>query len=244
MTRAAPIMRRLRSERGYSLVELLVTLTTGIIVLMATFLVVDTLVVQSAMVQDRVDNVQRGRQAMENMTQTLRSQVCLGPGYPAITQGDDNSVTYYANVRNATFAPDKYRLVYDPATNGGTITEYFYQGSGTPPAVTFPANPTSQRTIITHASRYVDTSNNQTVPVFRYYAFTSDPVAPDLLQGTPLDPSATSTSANASAKTVKVAISFAANPTRQSNRTRSTFQNYVYVRTADPTDPDHSPQCN
>jgi hypothetical protein len=147
-------------------------------------------------------------------------------------------------VRNATFAPDKYQLVYDPATNGGTITELFYQGSGTPPAVTFPGTPTRTRTLLTHAARYVDPSTSQTVPVFRYYGFTSDPVAPDLLQTAPLDPSATSTAPNAAARTVKVAVSFVAKPTRQDNTTRSTFQNYVYVRTADPTDPDHSPQCN
>jgi prepilin-type N-terminal cleavage/methylation domain-containing protein len=235
---------RLRCERGYTLTELVVTVFVGTIVLMAVLLVIDTLFTQSARVQDRVDNLQRGRQAMENMTQTLRSQVCLGAGVPAITQADDNSVTYYADVGDENFSPNKYRLVYDPATKGGTITEYFYPGAGAPPNVTFPANPTRQQTIITNASRYTDPSTGQVLPVFRYYAFTSAPVTPNQQQSTPLDPNPTSTAVNASAKTVKVSISFVANPTRQSNRTRSTFQNYVYVRTSDPSDPDHSPQCN
>jgi prepilin-type N-terminal cleavage/methylation domain-containing protein len=233
-----------RGEAGYSLVELLVAMMVGSVVLMAIFLIIDTLVVQSARVQDRIDNVQRGRAAMENMTQTLRAQVCLGAGIPAITQADDNSVTYYADLGDENFTPNKYRLVYDPATSGGTITEYVYQGSGTPPAMTFPNNPTRQRTLITNATRYTDPSTNQVVPVFRYYAFTSQPVTPNQLQTTPLDGSPSSTAANAAAKTVKVSISFTANPTRQTNKTQSLFQNYVYVRTSDPSDPDHSPQCN
>jgi Tfp pilus assembly protein PilW len=234
----------LRSEAGYSLTELVVTMGVGTIVLLAIFLIVDTLWVQTARVQDRVDNVQRGRQAMENITQTLRSQVCLGAGIPAISQADDNSMTYYADLGDENFTPNKYRLVYDPNTNGGAITESFYPGTGTPPNVTFPVNPTKQRTLITNATRYTDPSTGQVVPVFRYYAFTSTPVTPNQLQATPLDGTPSSTAANAAARTVKVSISFTANPSRQTNRTKSLFQNYVYVRTSDPSDPDHSPQCN
>ena len=83
------------------------------------------------------------------------------------------------------------------------------------------------------------------VPIFRYYGFTPNPATPDLLQTTPLDTNPTSAAANASNKTVKVAISFVARPTRapSASLTDSTFQNYVYVRTADPTDPDHSPDA-
>jgi Tfp pilus assembly protein PilW len=246
VSRLRSIGRRvdLRGEAGYSLTELVVTMAVGTVVLMAIFLIIDTLWVQTARVQDRVDNTQRGRQAMENITQSLRSQVCLGAGIPAISQADNDSITYYADLGDENFSPDKYRLVYDPNTTGGTITEYFYPGSGTPPNVIFPNNPTRQRTLITNATRYTDPSNGQVVPVFRYYAFTPQPVTPNQLQATPLDGNPSSTAANAAAKTVKVSVSFTANPARQTNRTKSLFQNYVYVRTSDPTDPDHSPQCN
>jgi hypothetical protein len=82
-------------------------------------------------------------------------------------------------------------------------------------------------------------------PVFRYYGFTPDPVAPDRLQTTPLDPNPLSTAPNASARTVKIAVSFVAVPTSgQGGRlVDTTFENYVYVRTSDPNDPEHSPQC-
>jgi prepilin-type N-terminal cleavage/methylation domain-containing protein len=233
----------LGSEAGYSLTELLVAIVIGSFVITAIFLVIDTMVVHSARVQDRIDNVQRGRQAMENMTQTLRSQVCLGTGVPAITQGDDNSVTYYADLGDENFTPNRYRLVFDP-TGVGTVTEYFYQGTGTPPNVTFPNTPTRQRILLTNVTRYTDPSNGAVTPFFRFYSFTGAPVTPNQLQATPLDGNPSSTAANAAAKTVKISISFTANPTRQRNTTKTTFQNYVYVRTADPSDPDHSPQCN
>ena len=45
---------------------------------------------------------------------------------------------------------------------------------------------------------------------------------------------------------VKIAVSFDARPGRRraaKNRTDTTFEGDVFVRTADPTDPEHSPQC-
>lgn len=226
-------------EAGYTLVELLATMAVGTVVLLAVFGLLDAAATQSARVQDRVDNVQRGRLAMEFITQDLRSQVCLGPDLPAITEGTDSAVTFYADIgSDDLFNPDRYRLVYNATAK--TITEYQYQGTGTPPTTTFPTTPTRTHLVLENV---VPVSG---VPIFRYYGFTPNPATPDLLQTTPLDVNPTSASLNASNKTVKVAISFVARPTRAKNSgfTDSTFQNYVYVRTADPTDPDHSPRCS
>ncbi len=49
-----------------------------------------------AQIADRQDAVQRGRFAMETITRTLRSQVCLGETTEPITAGNDNGVTFYA----------------------------------------------------------------------------------------------------------------------------------------------------
>ncbi len=254
MIGSADIAGRLRDERGFTLGELLVSMTIGMVVLLASFALIDTTVSSSSKIQDRVDNVQRGRQAMELMTQSLRSQTCLGPGRPAITQADDNSVEFYADLGPGSrgesdtnawglqgFAPDRYRLVYTTSGGSGSITEYQYKGQGNPPNVTFtgyPSTPTRKRVLVT---------NIEPVPgvaIFRYYAFSAAPVRPDFAQTTPLDGNPNSTAANASARTVRIAISFIAQPTRRKGTVKTTFQNEVYARTSDPTDPDHSPQCN
>ena len=48
------------------------------------------------------------------------------------------------------------------------------------------------------------------------------------------------------ARVVKIEVAFDSRPTKrasQSNRIDTSFESEVFVRTADPTDPEHSPQC-
>jgi type II secretory pathway pseudopilin PulG len=226
---------RLSDQRGFTLVELLVGSTVSMIVLFGVLTFLDVSFTQSARVQARVDNLQRGRQAMEVMTQQIRSQVCLGPGVPPIIQGDDSSMTFYTDLGDESFTPEKRQLTY----SNGTITENDYVGTGTPPNMTWPATPTRTKTLIT------DITPVTGVPVFRYYGFEFNPVTPNRLQTTPLDGNPTSSADNAAARTVKVGISFVALPSRSpSTSVKTTFQNEVYSRTSDPTDPEHSPQCN
>lgn len=237
MTARARIAARLRAarrgatgERGFTLVELLVTISVGMVVLFAVFGLLDVSLRASSRVQDRTDVVQRGRNAMEQITQELRSQTCLGSGYPALTQADSNSMTFYADLGDETFTPQKRTLTY----SAGTIVERLYpMTGGTLPNVTFAATPSRTRTLITNIAPVSGT------PVFRYYKFTlTDPITPSVLMTTPL-------SAADLANTVRIAVSFVAQPLQgtANNSVSTTFENYVYVRTSDPTDPQRSPAC-
>lgn len=236
------LLQRLRhDEGGFSLTELLASSAVGTIVVLAAFQVIDASVSLSAKTQDRVDAIARGRLAMEAMTQSLRSQVCLGPGpgLAAIVGGDGNYVEFYGdlgdnNSRTApgtdTFLPDKFRLTYDPVAK--TITEQVWQGAGTPPnSMTFTLRRT--RVLLENVDLVPST------PFLRYYGFSgTEPIAPNRLLAVPLND-------NDRARTVQVAISYVARPTRSSTTDRRStwFENYVYVRTSDPNDPDRSPQC-
>jgi prepilin-type N-terminal cleavage/methylation domain-containing protein len=75
--------RRLNSERGMTLPEVMVTMVISMILSLATFALVDVTMRQTGEISDRVDGVQRGRVAMDLMTRQLRSQVCLGASAPA-----------------------------------------------------------------------------------------------------------------------------------------------------------------
>lgn len=231
----ARIRARLRQagadQRGFTLVELLVTTSIGVVVLMAVFGLLDVSLRASSRVEDRAEVTQRGRVAMEQLTQQLRAQTCLGSGVPAMTQADSTSMTFYADLGDDTFTPQRRRLVY----SNGAITEFLYAGTGTPPNMTFSATPMRTRTVVTNIVPVGST------PIFRYYAFTPDgssPVTPSVLLASPL-------STTDLARTVRIAISFIVQPTRgpQNNAVQSTFENYVYVRTSDPTDPERSPAC-
>ena len=232
---------RLADQRGFSLPELLVSMVVGSIILLGAFAVIDASVTQSARTTDKVDAVARGRKAMETITQELRSQVCLGPGpgLAAVTAGDGNFVEFYAdlgdnNSRTApgtdVFRPDRFRLTYDPAAK--TVVEQIYQGSGTPPySMTFALRRT--RTLLQN----VDLVSGK--PFFRYFAFTgTEPIAPSRQLSVPLNN-------DDRARVVQIAISYVARPNSGSlaDRRASWFENFIYVRTSDPTDPERSPQC-
>lgn len=221
----------IRAEQGFTLIELLVTALLGIIVLLGAFNVFDSGLRASANVQDRTEVVQRGRTAMEQLTQELRSQTCLGPGYPAITYGDGNTIIFYANFGTG-FAPEQRRLIYSPSAD--TLTEYSYQLNGTLPNVTPAPSPYRTRLLLTNA-----TPSNSDQSFFHFYAFTGqDPITPSALLSVPL-------SSGDAARTVQIVAGFVVHPIRgrQNDRVATTFENQVYARTADPTDPVHSPQC-
>jgi len=227
-------LARLRDQRGFTLVELLMTTVIGTIVLLAAFTIFDAALHAQTRVDDRSDMVARGRTAMEQVVQQLRSQVCLGPGYPAVTYGDGSHVTFYADLADTTFVPQKRDLTF----SGGTLTERDYTGSpssGNPP-YTFAATPSRTRVIAT--SLVNQTQGATTIPFFTYYSFNAaNPVRPANLLAVPL-------SATDMARVVQITVAFGALPSRGvSKLPAEPFTANVFVRTADPTDPDHSPLC-
>jgi prepilin-type N-terminal cleavage/methylation domain-containing protein len=235
------MIRRLKNdERGFTLMEMLVSLVVGSILLAAIFGALDYSVKANGKVQDRVDSAQRGRAAMELITQQLRSQICLGPGFPAIPvtpASDGNTITFFTDLGGDTPKLQRRTITY----SNGTLFETDYNVGGTiPTAPTF----TLARSNWVLADRLALVPNT---PFFRYYAFTQNPVTPNQWLNT-TGPSYTLADAD-KPSVVKVSISFLANPLRgpgtagTGNISLSTFQNDVYVRTSDASDPDHSPQC-
>jgi prepilin-type N-terminal cleavage/methylation domain-containing protein len=231
------IRSRLGSERGFTLTELLLAVSIGMIVMLAAVNLIDASVRASDEVLDRVDGQQKGRQALEQLTQRLRAQVCPDKNTPAIVEGLDNQITFYSEIGstadaqgNPLFAPEGRRIILA----GGVLKEEVWNTLASPLANTFAAAPTFGRVLADAIFQSGGT------PLFRYYGFVgNDPALPDLLLTTPL-------SATDMARVVKIEVTFDSRPGKragQVNRFDTTFQNQVFVRTADPTDPEHSPQC-
>lgn len=245
---------RLSDERGFTLPELIVSMSVGLVVLLAAFLVFDRSFSVSNEVADRADALQRGRLAMEEITRQLRAQVCLGDDTDPIVQGLDNSVTFHADLSNGDAAatgttgpgkrnPEKRTLTYDPATK--TIREFVYAGGGSYPDLVFGAAPTTTRTLLTKVDPVLVGATPQ--PVFRYYAYkvggtpgevqalTTPLSIPDAVTGAPGDTS----------KVVMIRVAFVTLPerTRPRDRDSLTLENDIYVRIADPADPVEGPRC-
>jgi len=236
---------RLRSEDGFTLTELLVAVLISTIVLLASMALLDASQGASVRVQDRVDATQKGRVAMELITQRLRSQTCLGTGVPALLDARSDQVTFYTEMRDFSssagtgFKPELRRLTF---ASNGSIDESVWvsQTSTTAPFFTFPgysATPTRQLAIARNIQRAGTTS------YLRYFAFVGDNPATPSQEVIPAANS--SLSADDRARIVRIMVTFDSRPTRtvQSTNVDSTFEAEVYVRTSDPTDPTHSPQC-
>jgi prepilin-type N-terminal cleavage/methylation domain-containing protein len=235
---------RLRDERGFSLPELLVATMVGVIVLLGALTILNTSQRAQARVSDRSEAIARGRTAMEQIVQRLRSQVCIGSGNPAIIYGDDSHLTFYADLRDGytdtardwgtnVFVPSKMDLAYA----NGALTETVYTGTAdTSRNATFPytfsSTPSLTRVIVDKLAL------QSGVPFFKYYSFSaSDPIEPTNLLTTPL-------AASDRDNVVQIRVNFQSLPTRlNSTYPGEPFTADAYVRTADPTDPRHSPLC-
>ena len=244
-------MSRLRDERGFTLIELLVASTIGILVMFGALSVLESSQRAQTRVSDRTEAIARGRAATEQIIQQLRSQVCIGAGAPAIVYADGSRVTFYADMTNVytgtpsenDFVPAKRDLVY----SGGKLTEYVYPGSplresngNTRGRVAMPyefaTTPSRIRAVVDRVTLRRD--GVAEVPFFKFYAFDErDPIRPSKLLTTPLSDTDRD-------NVVKVEINFQSLPTRVGNRhPGEPFTSEVFVRTADPTDPEHSPLC-
>jgi Tfp pilus assembly protein PilV len=229
-------LRRIHSDQsGFNLPELITATFIGMIVLMAAFLLLDRTVSVSSEVAGRQDAVQRGRQAMETMTRTLRSQVCLGEKTEPITAATDKSVSFYANLSTDPDSADLRVLTWDATAK--TIVEGTYDGSGTYPDLTFPTTPTRSRRLLESVDQMVESGVTQ--PIFRYYTFKVGGAPGELQQlSTPLVTTDLP-------RVVMVKIAFFAKPAEKVTKAidSTSLQSDVYVRIADPTRPTEGPRC-
>lgn len=231
---------RLKTQEGFTLIEMLVAMTIGTIVLLAAFNLMDATVRGQKTVDTRVDGNDRGRLAMETLTRQLRSQVCIGKGIAPMLEATDNKLTYYASVApfdtaNPSKQPtvQKRTLEYVPngSTGRGSVTETVIDAAGTAPDFTWGNTPVV-RTIAT------DIGPVDGKPFFRFYKYDPD-LSPNVQLLTP-----PISDANRQI-IVQVETQFRAYATggRDADMYGTTFSNKVTVRTADPTDPTRSPKC-
>jgi prepilin-type N-terminal cleavage/methylation domain-containing protein len=229
------LRRRLADQRGFTVMELLVASLLGVVVLLAAAALMDGAQGQNARISGRVEGTQRGRVAMEQVTQRLRSQVCLGTATPVLN-AQDTEMTFYADFGDEAFTPEIRRLY----VQGGVLREQVWNGTGTPPNVTFPATPTRTRVLASGIAQAKDAAG-VAIPYFRYYAYdASSPTEPKELLPTPV-------SIDDRARLVRVQVALRTRVPRYDERVDTNFVNSVIVRMANPTDPDQDkrgPQCS
>ena len=237
MSTLARIRRRLRSERGFTLIELLVATLLSGIVITAAISVMEGSVRASNEAVNRMDGLQKGRLALEEITQRLRAQVCPDNVTPAIVDATASSMSFFTELSAAAangqpvFAPEGRRITF----GSNKITEEVWNTLANPYANTFLAGHPPTTTRVVSDQIHPHGAN----PYFRYFTFVNDPATPSLELVPPI-------STADKALIVKIEVAFDSRPTGalQANNVDTSFQSDVFVRTADPTDPEHSPLCD
>jgi prepilin-type N-terminal cleavage/methylation domain-containing protein len=215
------VLTRLRSDAGFTLIELMATLAIGMVVLLAAFDLMDNSLAVSGEVSARTDASQRGRGAIDEMTRALRSQVCVNGDAPVVSAADDQ-VTFTFDLSNGSTLPQRTQLSYSPGAR--TITQATWDGSGTEPTLTFPGA-SRGNTVLT------DVDPEPSKPIFSYWALRAG------TGGTQFDPLAAAAATADPTRIARIDVAFVAHASGQvekSPNNASTIEDSVFTRSVDP----------
>lgn len=170
-----------RDESGFTLTELLVAMTVGIVVMFGILGLLDTTVSLSAKTTDRIQATADVRRGMDLVTRQVRSQVCLSGDpsapKPALIAATPDSMTFYASLapESPTLTIQRRKVEYVPGAGSGpgTITETVENqtpGQTRPNITSFGSAQTRSSPSASSAtarSRSSPTTNSSTCPVRR-----------------------------------------------------------------------------
>jgi type II secretory pathway pseudopilin PulG len=236
------VSRFLRDERGMTLMEVLSAATVGLIVLAGVLGLLESSVRLNTGVAAKTDAMQRGRLAMDKVTQQLRSQVCLDLDHPAILAGGTaDSVTFYADfsTSDGTKPPERRTLAFSPTT--GEITAKIVRTTKLNPVPNdYLGTPSAADLVYENATRSKTTAGVD-IPFLRYYAYQTvgDPPHPEptLELVPPLDDAE-------AARVARIEVAFTARPTgAKTNKDAVNMTDQIAVRHADPNLSVPDPAC-
>ncbi len=229
---------RLSDEGGFSLPELLLTMVIGLVVIGSGTMITIGAQQHNAEVVDRTDATGRGRYAMDQIEQILRSQACSDASPFSVTAATPNSITVYTDLSDGSTPVVRHTLTYTPATK--TLTDVSVRGSTTTPQ-TF----TGAARTVTLAT---DVIPDGTTPIFRYWAYPdSAPASGSLSPTVELLPPAAGLSATDLGRVSRIDIDFTATGTNANTQQsiHAEMADQVFVRLADPNaTTDFDPSCS
>ena len=209
--RAVAPRTRAADQRGFTLVELLVSLSAGTVLMLALFSILDISVVQSARSIDRVESSQRGRTAMEQLIQALHSSCVAASVAPVLTTSDSTTLKFVSQFGSApVLTPNEHVVTVQPDGTkpyNDLVDKVYATTGGSAPNWTFSTTPTVSKTLAENVSQA--TVGGTLQPYFQYFSYANGAISTTPLT-TPLS------SADA-ADAVQVTVSMAVGPTDNSS---------------------------
>ena len=235
-------MTRLRNEDGFTIMEVITAMAVGMVILTATLGLLESTVKLNTGVIAKTDAMQRGRLAMDSLTQQLRSQVCFDYNTSAILAGSDaSSLTFYSDFSSNGSPPIKRTLRYDPATR--RILSLRFDPPKPLPTPFTPANysdiPNATNLVLENAVQQYDSVKKLSVPFFTYYAYEEKDgvMQPTMELAPPLD-------AAEAARAARVEIAYVSRPTGAKDNAKAVnLGDQVMARHSDPNLAVPDPKC-
>jgi Tfp pilus assembly protein PilW len=160
----------LQAEHGFTLVEMLVAMVTGLVVILATLSVLDISISQSSRIAERTDADQRGRLAMEKVLLELHSSCIADPFTPVQKESTATNLRFISQTGSAASFTTVTMHEIKLNTVTGKLTDASFVSSpveGT--TMTFPGTATRTETILAGVSNSQEGA--KVVPVFSYYKY-------------------------------------------------------------------------
>ena len=119
--------RSIASERGITMVEMMVSVALGMIVILGIFALTEVAIRSSARTAARVDADQRARPVLQRLIDELHS-TCIGPeAGPILAGSDDNEISFLHQTGSAVGPTPDRRVV---TLTGSTLSESVYPSTG------------------------------------------------------------------------------------------------------------------
>ena len=174
-------LRRCRDERGFTLIETLVAILTGVIVTGALFAILEVSLHQSSRIVDVAQATQLGRTAMTKMVEELHS-ACISPGFQPIQEKSSETELIFRNARsNKSIIPTASESASEGAyehkikLEGTKLVDWAYPSTGgSYPEFTYsktasPVKGTRLGENITQSE-----SGGKKIPIFQYYNYATE----------------------------------------------------------------------
>jgi prepilin-type N-terminal cleavage/methylation domain-containing protein len=166
---------RLRSERGFTLVELLAAMSAGVVVMMAALTILDVAMHQTTRTFSLVDATARAEPAFESIENELHS-ACFADNETPIQSGSSGtSLIFVTSTGNAATPTATWHEI---DFSGGNLTDNSYaateQEVSSVPTWTR-GSLESTHLVLTNVSEATNTSTNSAIPPFQYFAYQQAP---------------------------------------------------------------------
>ncbi len=159
-------------ERGFTLIETLVAMATGLVVCLALFAILTVSTHQETRLTDVTHATQLGRTAMTKIIDQLHS-ACLAPGFAPILESSGNSKLLFINAYSEEAVISKaYVQRIEWNEKAETLTDYTYPSNGGSwPKFTFSETPTPASGALIASNVKESESGGKKIPIFQYYSY-------------------------------------------------------------------------